>query len=86
VASRWQRVGDLIVSGFEPHISRIKSRHLKNKQGYKLCRLFCKSLGKKFEKHGLALFLNLFGKENAVLYITFYAHVHACSPSYTDEE
>jgi len=38
---------------------------------------------KKSEKNGLAPF-HLFGKGDAAL--IFYAHVHACSPSYTDEE
>jgi len=28
VASRWQRVGDLIGSGFEPHTSRTRGRRL----------------------------------------------------------
>jgi len=28
VASRWQLVGDLVGSGFEPHTSRIRSEHL----------------------------------------------------------
>jgi len=34
------------------------------------------------------LFFNLFGKVDAVDYFQFinYAHVYACSPSYTDEE
>jgi len=39
---------------------------------------------KKFEKHGLALFLICVAKE--IQCIIFYAHVHACSPSYTDEK
>jgi len=35
VASRWERVGDLIGSGFEPHISRTKDRQM----SYNLCHL-----------------------------------------------
>jgi len=31
VASRWQRVGDLIGSGFEPHTSRTRSDYAKVK-------------------------------------------------------
>jgi len=39
---------------------------------------------KKSEKHGLAPFLICLAKE--MQHIIFYIHVHACSPSYTDEE
>jgi len=41
--------------------------YLFRKQGYELCRLFCKSL-EKSKKHGLAL-LNLFGNEDAAYYV-----------------
>jgi len=59
--------------------------YLFRKRGYKLCRLFCKSFReKKSEKHGLASYLICLAEE--MQHIIFYAHVHACSPSYTDEE
>jgi len=59
--------------------------YLFRKQDYKLCRLFCKSLGKKFEKHGLVPpFLICLAKE--MQHIIFYAYVHTGSLSYTNEE
>jgi len=42
------------------------------------------NFGKKSKKHGLVLFLICLAKE--MQHIIFYAAVHACSPSYTDEE
>jgi len=55
------------------------------KQGYKYyLGLYCiQNLEKNRKSMGWPLH-NLFGKE--MQHIIFYAHVHACSPSYTDEE
>jgi len=36
VASRWQRVGDLIGSGFEPHTSRTRSEVLSGRWQYNI--------------------------------------------------
>jgi len=52
--------------------------------GY-FCRLFCKSLRKKNENMGWPFLKICLAKEMQYI-INFYAHVHACSPSYTDEE
>jgi len=55
--------------------------YLFRKQALKLCRLFCKSLE---EKVWVGPILICLTKE--MQHIIFYAHVHACSFSYTDEK
>jgi len=44
----------------------------------------CAKVEKKIKKAWVGPYLKFFGKE--MQHIIFYAHVHACIPSYTDKE
>jgi len=58
--------------------------YLFRKQGYKLCKVILQKFrGKNLKSMGWPFLICLAKK---IQHIIFYAHVHTCRPSHTDEE